>query len=320
MPEDAPFDFAQGKPYLAASYARCREITQVTARNFYYGLQLLPPAKRDALCALYAFMRNADDISDSPGDVGEKQRRLAAWRAALDRALLGEHDRSPLLPAFHDTVVRYNIPSRYLRDLISGVEMDLSFTRYPTFDRLREYCYRVAGTVGVCCAHVFGFRDPRAVDLAERLGIAFQLTNILRDIAQDQQMGRVYLPQEDLRRFGCQKALATGTVTEPVARLLEFEAGRAREFYAQGVELIWLIEGDSRPALWALVRIYSGLLAKIEACGYDVFSSRVALSKAEKTWIMLRARLGWWSAEDVVERRDRDRRRAGGTFLRRRAG
>ena len=309
-------------PQLAASYAHCSRVARGAARNFYYGFLLLPRAKRDALCAVYAFMRHADDISDSPGDATQKRERLAAWRAALDRALDGEYDRNPVWPAFHHTVARYAIPPRYFHDLISGTEMDLSVTSYATFDRLREYCYRVAGTVGLVCLHVFGFRDPRACDLAEKLGIAFQLTNILRDVPRDLAMGRVYLPEEDLERFRCREEdLAGGTVTPGVIELMRFEAQRAWEFYADGVELLSLVSADSRAALWALVRIYSGILEKIEARGYDVFSSpRIGLSPAEKTWIMVRAWLGWWPQDDALEERDRDRRGVGGALLRRRTG
>ena len=210
--------------------------------------------------------------------------------------------------------------------------MDLTESRYATFDRLREYCYRVAGTVGLTCLQVFGFSDPHAPELAERLGIAFQLTNIIRDVGPDLALGRVYLPAEDLSRFGCSIGeLASGrvagsdkartvTVTPAVRELLRFEAERAWGFYAEGARLIGRVDRDSRAALWALARIYSGLLARIEDRDFDVFSSRVRLSTAEKTKILVRARFGWWSEADVLEERDRDRRRAGGAFLGRRAG
>lgn len=306
---------------LEASYLHCRRIARAAARNFYYGISLLPTAKRDALCAIYAFMREADDISDSPGTLEEKRQRLAAYRGALDRALAGEFGSHPAWPAFHDAVTRYRIPPRYLHDLILGTEMDLTVSLYPTFDRLREYCYRVAGTVGLTCIHVFGFEDSRAPDLAEKLGIAFQLTNILRDLREDAAMGRFYLPEEDLRRFSVSTAELSGPdVGSSLRELMEFEAKRAWEFYEEGLQLLPLIHRDSRAALWALARVYSGILLRIEARGYDVFSVRPALSAAEKTWIMLRARVGWWSANEILEERDRHRRRAGGAQLGRRAG
>ena len=199
--------------------------------------------------------------------------------------------------------------------------MDLTVGNYPTFERLQEYCYRVAGTVGLTCLHVFGFDDPHAPDLAEKLGIAFQLTNILRDVPKDHEMGRVYLPQEDLAQFGVRRNSWRTVRSRPgCAPCLRSSASRARTFYREGVELIPRVHSDSRAALWALVRIYSGLLRRIEERDYDVFSERVRLSTPEKTGILLRARLGWYSQHNVLEERDRDRRRTGGTFLGRRAG
>ncbi len=306
---------------VAHSYAECRRVARASASNFYYAFFMLPQAKRDALCALYAFMRLVDDVSDTVGSAADKQRGLARWRAALDAAAAGDVSGHPILPAFADTIERFHIPPRYFHDLVSGAEMDLTVGEYPTFDRLREYCYRVAGTVGLTCLHVFGFDDPHAPDLAEKLGIAFQLTNILRDIPKDYEMGRVYLPLEDLAQFGVRsETLARGPLTPEMQSLLEFESARAWEYYREGVELIPLVHEDARAALWALARIYSSLLRRIEARGYDVFSERVRLSAPEKTGILLRARLGWYSQKNVLEERDRDRRRPGGTFLGRRAG
>jgi len=306
---------------VAQSYAECRRVARASASNFYYAFFMLPQAKRDALCALYAFMRLVDDVSDTVGSAADKQRGLARWRAALDAAAAGDVSSHPILPAFADTIERFHIPPRYFHDLISGAEMDLTVGEYVTFERLREYCYRVAGTVGLTCLHVFGFDDPHAPDLAEKLGIAFQLTNILRDVPKDYEMGRVYLPLEDLAQFSVRpEALARGPLTPEMRGLLEFEAARAWNFYREGVELIPRVHADARAALWALARIYSSLLRRIEARGYDVFSERVRLSTPEKTGILLRARLGWYSQKNVLEERDRDRRRPGGTFLGRRAG
>ena len=306
---------------VAQSYMECRRIARASASNFYYAFFMLPQAKRDALCALYAFMRLVDDVSDTIGSAADKQRGLSRWRAALDAAAAGDVSSHPILPAFADTIERFRIPPRYFHDLISGAEMDLTVGEYATFDRLREYCYRVAGTVGLTCLHVFGFDDPHAPDLAEKLGIAFQLTNILRDVHSDHEMGRVYLPVEDLEQFNVRpEALARGPLTPEMRGLLEFEAARAWNFYREGVGLIPLVHADARAALWALARIYSSLLRRIEARGYDVFSERVRLSTPEKTGILLRARLGWYSQKNVLEERDRDRRRPGGTFLGRRAG
>jgi phytoene synthase len=238
----------------------------------------------------------------------------------LDECIGGNTGGHPILPAFADAVRRYGIPSRYLHDLISGAEMDLLETKYLTFEALQEYCYRVAGTVGLTCLHIFGFQDAHAPHFAEQLGIAFQLTNILRDVRADLALGRLYLPEEDLKRFGCTTAdLEQGIVTSSVRELLRFEAERAWRFYAEGVRLIGKIDRESRPALWALARTYSGLLARIEQRDYDVFSGRVRLTTTEKANILLRARLGWWSEGDVLEERDHNRRWSGGAFLGRRA-
>ena len=306
---------------VANSYQECRRIARTSASNFYYAFFMLPQAKRDALCALYAFMRLVDDVSDTVGSIADKQRGLASWRAALDAAVAGDVASHPVLPAFADTLDRFHIPPRYFHDLISGAEMDLTVSEYPTFDRLREYCYRVAGTVGLTCLHVFGFDDPHAPELAEKLGIAFQLTNISRDVPKDHEMGRVYLPIEDLAQFGVHREdLSRGPVTPEMRALFEFETARAWIFYREGVELIPRVHQDARAALWALARIYSSLLRRIQARGYDVFSERVRVPSSEKASILLRARLGWYSQTNVLEERDRDRRRPGGTFLRRRAG
>jgi phytoene synthase len=249
-----------------------------------------------------------------------KRAALSRWRGLLDKCVTGNTDGHAILPAFADAIQRHRIPSRYFHDLISGAEMDLLEPQYATFAALQEYCYRVAGTVGLTCAHVFGFQDPHALELAETLGIAFQLTNILRDIRPDLVLGRVYIPAEDLVRFGCSVAeLERGAVTPPVRELLRFEAERAWRFYREGVRLIGKVDADSGAALWALARIYSSLLARIEERDFDVFSERVRLSSAEKARILLRARVGWWSEANVLEERDRDRRRAGGAFVGRRA-
>src|SRR5204862_181085 len=204
---------------IEASYEACHGIARASRSNFYYAFFLLPKAKRDALAALYAFMRLVDDVSDEDQGLLAKQRGLAKWRAALDEAATGQsqvfdgtavmplpseasYGEAEDLPALVDTMHRYKMPARYLHDLISGAEMDLTVQTYPTFDRLREYCYRVADTVGLTCTHAFGFSDARALDLAEKLGLAFQLTTIIRNVHDDHKLGRVYLPEEDLQRYG----------------------------------------------------------------------------------------------------------------------
>src|SRR5207302_5522640 len=312
---------------LEDSYDHCRQVARSAASNFYYAFYMLPRPKRDALCAIYAFMRLVDDVSDSPqssnSSVSERALKGAAlsrWRGLLDECVAGHTNGHPILPAFADAIQRYRIPPRYFHDLISGAEMDLLETQYATFAALQEYCYRVAGTVGLMCLHVFGFQDPHATELAEHLGIAFQLTNILRDVRPDLALGRVYIPAEDFARFGCGMAeLERGVVTPSVRELLRFEAERAWRFYREGTRLIGKVDADSRAALWALARIYGSLLDRIEERDFDVFSARVRLNASEKARILLRARVGWWSEADVLEERYRNRRRPGGTLLGRRA-
>jgi len=323
---------------VAESYENCHHIARAARSNFYYAFYLLPRPKRDALAALYAFMRLIDDVSDEGQDLAAKQRGLARWRTALDQAITGQEQvldgnaavLSPAatlpgaeetLPALVDTMQRYNMPVRYLHDLISGAEMDLTVRFYPTFQRLREYCYRVAGTVGLTCTHVFGFRDARALDLAEKLGLAFQLTNIIRDVHEDHKLGRVYLPEEDLARYGVSSEdFGRSEATLGMRELLRFEADRAWQLYEEGAALLGLIDEDSRGALWLLVHTYGALLGRIEALDFAVFGEKIRLLKAEKMVFMAKARFGHHTEENILEKRDRDRRRAGGTGSRRRAG
>jgi squalene synthase HpnC len=332
----------QGIPETSAvledSYSECHRIARASRSNFYAAFFLLPDSKRDALAALYAFMRLVDDVADEGSDLAAKQRGLAKWRAALDQAVTGEAQlfdgnaavappaaslgaATVILPALVDTMQRYKMPARYLHDLISGAEMDLTVRAYPTFERFREYCYRVAGTVGLTCTHVFGFRDARALDLAEKLGLAFQLTNIIRDVHEDYKLGRVYIPEEDLMRYGVSpQDFGRGEATLGVRELLRFESERAWQLYEEGSALLGLIDEDSRGALWLLVHTYSALLGRIESLDFAVFGERVRLSKAEKMMFIAKARFARHTEENILEKRDRDRRRAGGTGSRRRAG
>ena len=265
-------------------------------------------------------MRLVDNVSDDEGDIESKRLGLARWRGLLDEAAAGRTEAHRVLPALADTMQRFEMPSRYFHDLILGAEMDLTVSSYATFDRLSEYCYRVAGTVGLTCLHVFGFRDPKAPDLAERLGLAFQITNIIRDVRSDHEMGRVYLPLEDVARFGVKEPDLRGPVTPKLRELLAFETDRAWQLYREGASLVAKVDADSRATLWALIRTYSSLLARIEERGFDVFSSRVSLSSAEKLQFLLTAGMtGWWK-RDALAKRVGDRRRTGGPRLRRRAG
>jgi squalene synthase HpnC/squalene synthase HpnD len=309
---------------IATSYTECNRIARAAHSSFYLAFFGLPREKRNALFALYAFMRLVDNVSDEPGDLDSKRRELAHWRGMLDNAIAGHTEGHVILAALRDTIARFEIPTRYFHDLILGAEMDLTVSSYATFDRLSEYCYRVAGTVGLTCLHVFGFQNPRDPDLAERLGLAFQLTNIIRDVRSDYEMGRIYLPQEDLERFGVRHGDLRGPITAQLRELLEFETDRAWRFYEEGATLVERVHSDSRATLWALVRTYSTLLGRIEERGFDVFASRVSLSSAEKVQYLLTAglavhRAGWWKG-DALAKRFGDRRRPGGPLLRRRAG
>jgi 15-cis-phytoene synthase len=274
---------------LDESYAFCRGVARRRAKNFYYSFLLLPREQRNAMCAIYAFMRYCDDLSDEPGASREPLER---WRCALADALGGKFDSYPAWPAFHDTVQRFRIPHEYFFQMIEGVMSDLEPRRIATFDELYRYCYQVASVVGLCTIHVFGYDSPDALPLAEKCGVAFQLTNILRDICEDAGRGRVYLPAEELERFGVDPdQLCAGAPSAEFKGLMAFEAERARGYYRESQPLIGLVHPRSRPALRALIGIYSRLLERIVESGFDV-SRRVTLPVAEKGWIVVRAWMG----------------------------
>jgi phytoene synthase len=276
---------------LEQSYAHCRAVAKQRAKNFYYSFVLLPADKKNAMCAMYAFMRYCDDLSDEPGAT---RSAIDRWRDGLTEALAGRPDANPTWPAFLDAVDRYCIPHEYFYDMIEGVASDLEPRAIETFDDLYGYCYRVASVVGLTTIHIFGFTSPDALPLAEKCGIAFQLTNILRDVREDAALGRVYLPAEDLARFGVTvDDLKNARRTEQFGRLMEFETGRARRYYRESAPLLELIQPGSRPSLWALIAIYSRLLDHLAASHYDVLIRRISLSSLEKTWIVVRAALRW---------------------------
>jgi phytoene synthase len=275
---------------LEESQTHCRAVAKSRAKNFYYSFVLLPPGKKDAMCAMYAFMRYCDDLSDEPGATRSAMDR---WRDALTEALAGRPDASPVWPAFLDAVARYQIPHQYFYDMIEGVASDLEPRPIQTFDELYRYCYRVASVVGLTTIHIFGFDSPEAPLLAEKCGIAFQLTNILRDIREDAGLGRTYLPQEDLARFGVlTDDLKGARRSDAFDRLMEFEIARARGYYDDSAPLTAMIHADSRRAMRALIAIYRSLLDRIAESPADVLTSRVSLPTTEKVWIVLRAAIG----------------------------
>jgi phytoene synthase len=300
---------------LTMAYSVCRGITRSKARNFYYAFLVLPKRKRQALSAVYAFMRRCDDIADDPGLTSDERRsKLNSWLDALHRVQQGQPSDDPILLALTDAQRRFTIPAGLLDDLALGTAMDVVDAavdnnapavpsnaapvssgpaaqltiQYQTFEDLKLYCYRVASVVGLVCIHIFGYRDPAAEPLAEQCGLAFQLTNIIRDVKEDAAMGRVYLPAEDLARFNLAATdllLATPDATR-FRPLLALEADRAREGYQAGDQLIPYISEDSQPALHVLINIYRKLLEKIADRQYDVFSGKISLTVAEKLRIL----------------------------------
>jgi phytoene synthase len=283
-------------PELSQSYAYCERLARREAGNFYHAFRLLPRPQRRAMCALYAFMRVTDDLSDSPGPAETKRAPLEQWRRQLERALAGESSH-PLHAAFHHTVRTWDIPREYLHAVIDGVCMDLDTTRYDTFAHLYRYCYRVASAVGLACIHVWGFAQERAKEYAEAAGIAFQLTNILRDLGEDAARGRIYLPREDLERFGySEECLCQGRRDEQFRALMGFEVERARRYYEAAGPLVGLLAPAGRSVFLVMARTYRALLDAIVRRDYDVFSQRVRLSPWRKLWLAaqaLPARWGW---------------------------
>jgi phytoene synthase len=286
---------------VQAAYAACRAIAKREAKNFYYSFIALPPHKRDAMCAVYAFMRHADDISDDESK-GHATRReeLARWTADWrEPAYSGD----PVFVAVRDAQQRFQIGDTLLEQLIHGTAMDLQpeaegrrgpdgLDTFSNFADLYRYCYYVASVVGLVCIRIFGYRHPSAEKLGEETGIAFQLTNILRDVREDAARGRVYIPADELAAAGVTSAelaqVHTGAeLTEAQSQVLAGVARRARAYYQSAERLLPLIDADSRPALRVLVDIYKRLLDRIEAAHFDVFTTRVEVPKWQKITILL---------------------------------
>ena len=282
----------RGATSVRESYRYCEAIAKDRAKNFYYSFLLLDEQKRAAMCAIYAFMRQCDDLSDDPDAQasGKAEQNIAMWRVELDRALNGQKVEHPVWPAFCDTVSRYAIPHRFFHEMIDGVMSDIRPQQMETYEDLYIYCYKVASVVGLTIIHIFGFTSVRALLLAEKCGIAFQITNILRDVREDASMGRVYLPAEDLRRYGVTvEQLRFGVEDERFRRLMKEEAARAHACYDESAELIKLIDRRSRRSLWALRAIYQLLLRKIERSHFQVLSKRINVSKPTKMTLLLLA-------------------------------
>ncbi len=293
---------------VAESYDHCRRLARRTARNFYYSFLTLPRDRRQAMCVLYAFMRVTDDLGDSDESEAARVSGLKEWEASLLRASGTGRCDHPVLPALVDVIRRYAIPVDYLRDVIAGVQMDLRPVAFAAFEQLADYCYHVAGAVGLACIHLWGYHDERAPAAAIDCGTAFQLTNILRDLGEDAARGRCYLPREDLDRFQLTPAdlvakslpargAAGGRRDNRFERLMQFEVARAREYYARAAALYDYLDPPGKPILETMLRIYGGLLDEIERRRYDVFSRRVELSSWRKICLTARtlARHKWRS-------------------------
>jgi phytoene synthase len=273
---------------LAASYAHCRRIARRSGSSFYYSFLLLPKRKRMAMCALYAFLRRTDDLADGPAELNVRRATLAAWRRSFEAALAGRYD-DPLLPALADVVTSHDIPAECLTAAIDGAEMDLAGARYDTFEQLETYCQLVASMVGLACLRIWGCHAPQAEHPARRCGVAFQLTNILRDLGEDAARGRVYLPRADLKHFGyTADDLLAGVRNERFVRLMRYEIDRNERLYAQGAELARWLEPRERRVFWSMTAVYRALLAEIKRRDGDVLTRRVRLSNWRKMRIATR--------------------------------
>jgi squalene synthase HpnD len=279
---------------VTTAYRHCEELTSSQARNFSYGIRLLPPPKRRALSAVYAFARRIDDIGDGTMAAPDKLAALAQAREAV-QSLSGSRPPTsdPVLVALDDAARRFPIPVGAFAEIVDGCVADVQGTSYHTFDDLLYYCRCVAGSVGRLSLGVFGADDQaKAAPLADALGVALQLTNILRDIREDYENGRVYLPAEDLGRFGCELNGSGPQPSEPLARLVEFEAERARTWYATGLQLLPMLDRRSAASAGAMAGIYRRLLERIAAAPADVLKGRLSLSTGEKITVAVRSLAG----------------------------
>jgi len=278
---------------LEQSYSYCNQLTKKQAGNFYYSFLVLPPVKRRAMSVIYAFMRYCDDAVDEPVSIEEKRASIQLCRDQFRQMRQGNIPDQPIFPALSKVIEQYHIPDRYFYELMDGMEMDISLNRYQTFSDLHGYCYRAASVVGLVTLYVFEFKDPRALEYGVDCGIAFQLTNIIRDITEDLDRDRIYLPQEDLDKYGISKEdLVRKTITPQIRELLKYEADHAEEYYQKARNLLPLVIDESRPCLAAMMEIYRSLLLEIINRDYDVFRERVSLSKWRKLKIGLCA---WWN-------------------------
>jgi phytoene synthase len=280
---------------LREDYARCASITRRSSSNFYFAFMLLPAERRQALYSVYAFCRFVDDIADDAvGDEagGKPATLLARWREELERVFNGSPTHA-ISRALAYNVRRFAIPRRHFEEIIDGVEMDLGRARYATFEELRLYCYRVASAVGLVCIEIFGYRNPRTREYAENLGVAFQLTNIIRDLSEDAARGRIYLPLEDLARFDVSEDdILRGADTLELRRLLEHEVERARSFYTQAENALAAEDRAAMVCAEAMRSIYRALLERIASKGCGVVGRRHRISTPRKLYLVGRTWAG----------------------------
>lgn len=277
---------------LNSAYEACRIITKREAKNFYYAFLTLPAAKRRAIYAAYAFCRHCDDSVDEGTSTHAKLTALSELQTSLNNAYSGRASSSVYV-ALADVARNYEIPQEYFQEVILGVEIDLVKDRFQNFEELREYCYRVASVVGLICLQIFGYADDDAKEYAVDLGLAMQLTNIIRDVREDFDMGRVYLPQDEMARFGySEEDLKNSVRNQAFLDLMNFQSKRAREYFDRGFKLLPYLSRRSRACPAVLGALYSKVLDRIESSEYDVLESRISLSKAEKIGITAKTWLG----------------------------
>lgn len=292
---DYPYIQSPQAAQVAAAYAYCRDVTRTHAKSFYFCTQTLPARKRPAIYGIYALCRQIDDLVDTNRQASATEVTFAVerWSQVLEAVYTGAaFPAHPVLIAWHDFLPRFPVKLEHPLELMQGCLMDARTdgpVRFETFDALYAYAYRVASLVGLMTSEVFGYRDPSALQYAVALGIAFQLTNILRDIGEDARRDRIYLPLEDLRRFGCsEEVILQGRLTPELIALLKFQIRRARDFYREAECGIPLLSSDSRFTVFLSSRLYGGILRDIERHGYDVFSRRAHVSFQAKLWALPR--------------------------------
>ena len=273
-----------------AAFEYARKITAHYSKSFYFSAQMLPKERRWATFALYGFCRHCDNLIDTPRQRTETEilREIQRLTEELQIAYNTGESQDPIIRAFILIAKAYGIPIAYPLDLLNGVAMDVQQTRYRTFDELSLFCYRVAAVVGLMMTHVLGYKNERAFGYAKQLGIAMQLTNILRDIKEDKEMGRIYLPHADLAQFGVtEQDILKEKMTSELKALIKFQIERADQYYTEAIPGISLLKTESQYAIYSAARIYRGILRKIEECDYNPFLNRVFVPSTQKIGILL---------------------------------